>query len=198
MPFWHRLVIAAAVFLFMTLLARAHRLVARPPAAAAGGRHPLSRLASDDQRRDRPLRPLLRAPRHSGGARCRRRPARVVGRARRDHRLRLAADAREFRRRPADRDQRSPFGSATASTTTARTASSRRSASRTPSSALTTRRGSSSRTRNSPPIPFVTQQFAVGRRSLRSPCRYRFHPISLLRSTGFAKRSRQSATLRCT
>ena len=34
--------------------------------------------------------------------------------------------------------------------------------------------------------------------SQRSPCRFRFQPISALRSTGFARRSPPSATPRCT
>ena len=55
-----------------------------------------------------------------------------------------------------------------------------------------------SRTRSSPPIPSATPRSAVERRSQRSPCRFRFQPISVPRSTGFAKRSRPSAMPRCT
>ena len=110
----------------------------------------------------------------------------------------VAADARELRRRAPDRDHPADAARRPRRPTTARTASSRRSASRTRSSAPSDRRGSSSRTRSSPPIPSATRRSAAGRRSQRSPCRFRSQPISTPRSTRFAKRSPTERDARCT
>ncbi len=82
-----------------------HRLVARPQAATARGGHALPRAAPQCHRSDPRRRPLLLAARDPAGAGGRRRPARVVGRACRDHRLRVAAHARQLRRGTADRYQ---------------------------------------------------------------------------------------------
>ena len=154
MSFWHRLVDRGRG-LRVRHAARAPRRLAPGArsrcAPEAATRYRVLRRQRDG--RDPRRRLLLGAARDPAGARDRRRPARVVGRARRDHRLRLAADARELRRRPADRDRAA--GAARRPRHVRRRGRGRRGDR--PHVHVhphrRTRRGSSSRTRNWPRIP---------------------------------------------
>ena len=184
MPFWHRIVIAVAVFLVVSLLARVVDwwLVRRPlPPEAATRYRVLRRTISVAFILVGLFSALLVIPQ-----------VRAVAGG-------LLASSAVLGVIIGFASQRT-LGNfvagvliAIASVTRERTASSRRSASRTRSSARKIRRGSSSRTRSSPRTRSATRRFAAGRRSQRSRCRFPFQSISARPSTSCAKRSRASA-----